>query len=176
MNFSDLLQAPVNLLDQVGGDAASAWRHMRHPVFNAAGVVVGSYDTLDALCQGNWFVDPGAQKPPASQLYVVDFWGRRVPLATQCTRAAIANSGGQSSITQPQPVLPASAVAAQAAATEDLTGSADPITADDLADLQGPTLDQASAQQWGTYALWGAVGLVGLVLVTTPPRGGRGRR
>lgn len=176
MAVSDLLQAPINLLDQLGSDAAVIWRQQRHPVFNASGQVIGSYDTLDALCQGNWFVDRGKVQPPVSQLYVSDFWGRRVPLATQCTRAAIANAGGQSSITQPQPVQPASAVAAQAAATVDLTGQAVPITADDLADLQGPSLDQASAQQWGTYALWGAVGLVGLALITTPPRGGRGRR
>lgn len=171
MALQDVLKAPLNLFDQLGSDAASAFRHMRHPVFDGSGQVVGSYDTLDALCQGQWFLDPGAKQPPVSQLYVVDFWGRRVPLATQCTRAAIANAGGQSSLTQPQAVLPASAVTAQAAASADLTGQGDPAA--DLVDLQGPTLDQASAQQWGTYALWGGVGLLGLLLVTTPPRRGR---
>lgn len=158
----DLL-APVI---ELGNDLSVIWRQNRHIVFNAAGATVGSYDTLDALCQGQWYLDRGAVQPPASQLYVLNFWGQKVPLSTQCTRSAVANAEG-SSLTFPQVVQPASAVEAQAAANESAIGDPAPIN---LQDLQGPLLDHATAQQYGTYALWGVVGLLGLSLLV----GGRG--
>lgn len=161
------IQAPLKLdfLTNLGDDLSVLWRQNRHVVFNAAGQTVGSYDTLDALCQGRWYLDRGAVQPPASQLYVMNFWGQRVPLATQCTRAAVASADGSGgSITLPQAVQPASAVAAQAAANEAATGDPAPIN---LVDLQGPSIDQAALQQYGTFALWGVVGLLGLSILAS---------
>lgn len=169
------LLPPIKLdfLTSLGDDLAVIFRQNRHPVFNAAGQTVGSYDTLDALCQGQWFLDRGAVQPPASQLYVLNFWGQKVPLATQCTRSAVANADGADSITFPQVVQPASAVIAQQTANDSAIGDPAPVN---LQDLQGPSLDQAAAQQYGTYALWGVVGLLGLTLLVGGRDSGNRRR
>lgn len=174
------LAAPVKLgfLD----DLATIIRQNRHPVYNAAGQVIGSYDTLDAACQGKWFLDAGATQPPASQLYVSDFWGRRVPLATQCQRSAKANAG-RPSIIYPQAVTPgaaAQAVAASNAAAVQAVDAAQPanVTAADLAERVGQVLnsaaggsqDPAANAQLGMYALWGGLALVGVALLANPGR------
>lgn len=154
----DFLTKPFAAL---GDEISATVLQARHPVFNATGQEVGFYDTLDALCQGQWHVYQGMAQPSAAQLYVVDFWGRRVPLSSQCTKSAIANVGGGGSIVYPQPVTPASAVVAQAATNDAALGDPAPV---DLADLVGPTLDHATLQQYGTYALWGLVGALGLTV------------
>lgn len=174
--MAGLLLPPINLdfLDQLGADLAAGWRQNRHPVYNAAGVQVGSYDTLDALCQGAWFPLVGVTRPPPSQLYVVNFWGRRVPLSTQCVAAAKATAGaGQvAKIVQPQPVQPASAAVAVQAANAAATGSPAPIDLDAISGpLPGVNLSHADLVKYGTYALWAG----GAVLAGALIFGGDGR-
>lgn len=163
---------PVNLdfFGQLGDDLATRWRQARHPVWNAAGQVVGSYDTLDALCAGHWFLDRGAVQPPANEMYIGDFWGRRVPVATQCLRSAQANSDGQTSVTYPQPVQPGSAVQAIDDSNAAASGG-DPLTPD-VNSLIAPA-DYAGTQRLETYALWGGLALL---VVLAASGGGRSRR
>lgn len=158
LNLDFLTQPLAALGDEISQTVTQA----RHPVFNATGQEVGYYDTLDAICQGQWHVYQGMAQPPASQIYVVDFWGRRVPLSSQCTKSALANAGGGGSLVFPQTVQPASAVVAQANANDAALGDPAPV---DLADLTGPSLDQATLQQYGTYALWGLVGVLGISII-----------
>ena len=152
-------------------DLGAILRQSRHGIYNAQGVKVGSYETLDAACQGQWLVFKGAVQPPASQLYVNDFWGRRVPLATQCVQAAKATVKGPT-ITQPQPVTQASAAQAVVAANTAATGEPAPVI--DLDALTGAFTAESGQldPRLVTYALWGGLGLVGLVLLTS----GNGRR
>lgn len=172
INAAGNLAAPLNLAD-IGDYIATVFRQQRHPVYNAAGQVVGSYDTLDALCQGQWFVDQGMAQPPPSQLYVVDFWGTRVPLATQCTRSAVANAAGTGSLVFPQAVQPASALEAQSTVNEDVTGDPSAIS---LTDLVGPSQDAATLQTYETYAIWGVVGLLGLSILMSGRDSGSRKR
>jgi hypothetical protein len=170
------MPGPISLANpfaELAANLRQARRQNIHPVYNASGVKVGSYDTLDALCQGQWFKFTGVAQPPVSQLYVRDFWGRRVPLSTQCVRAAQATAKG-GAFTQPQPVSPAAAAKAVGQANQAVTGTAAPI---DLNALLAPptpgggaTIDQ---QTLTTYALWGGLALVGLVLLSDS--GGRRR-
>jgi len=146
-------------------------RQNRHGVYDAVGRKVGSYETLDAACQGQWLKFTGVAQPPADQLYVNDFWGRRVPLASRCVAAAKATTKGPT-ITQPQPVRPTSAAQAVIAANTAATGQAAPII--DLDALTAlPTADSLQVDpRLVNYAIWGGLGLVGLVLLTS----GNGRR
>lgn len=163
------LSAIGDVFSSLGDNISNTVLQARHPVFNATGQEVGYYDTLDALCQGQWHVYQGMAQPPANQLYVVNFWGARVPLASQCTKSAVANANGGGSVVFPQTVQPSSAVEANAAANDAALGDPAPV---DLADLTGPSLDQAALQRYGTYALWGVVGVLGLTLAF----GGDGKR
>ncbi len=152
-------------------DLGAILRQSRHGIYNAQGVKVGSYETLDAACQGQWLKFTGVPQPPASQLYVNDFWGRRVPLSSRCVQAAKATTKGPT-ITQPQTVRPASAAQAVIAANTAATGQPAPII--DLDALTGlPTADSVQVDpRLVNYAVWGGLGLVGLVLLTS----GNGRR
>lgn len=163
------LLSPVLQLPDVFGYIGDVIRQTRHPVYNAVGVQVGSYDTLDALCQGQWYVFKGQAQPPASQLYVHDFWGNRVPLSTQCVRSAQANAAGPS-VVYPQPVQTSSAAQSVADASQAATGDPVPINP---ADLTAATYDQATLTKYGTYAIWGVVGILGLSLLVG---GNQGRR
>lgn len=154
---------PTSWLDNL----AAINRQRRHPVYNALGRQVGSYETLDALCQGKWLVFTGETQPPTAQLYVNDFWGRRVPLATQCVRAAKA---GPLNITQPQTVQPASAVKAVAAANQGTPAILPPVALFDPFVGQADQQDHAASVQLGTYAIWGALAVLGVSLLAS---GGR---
>lgn len=142
----------------------AALRQSQRPVYNAFGVKVGSYDTLDALCQGRWYKFTGVTQPPPSQLYVRDFWGRRIPLSTQCVRSAQATARG-GSILQPQPVTPGAAARAVTDANRAATGSPIAPSLDSLVAPPAPggglVLDQ---QQATTYALWGGLALLGVLI------------
>ena len=150
-------------------DLGAILRQSRHGIYNAQGVKVGSYDTLDAACQGQWFVFTGKTQPPPSQLYVNDFWGRRVPLQTQCVRSAKATAAG-GSILHPQPVQPTSAVKAVVAANTAAVGEPAPVI--DLDAISGAlAIDPTGAPDAArtmNYAILGAMGLVGLALLLTP--------
>jgi hypothetical protein len=162
------------------GSLARALRQSRHKIWNAQGVQVGSYETLDAACQGQWFKLTGVAQPPASQLYVMDFWGRKVPLSTQCTRSAVATAKG-GTIVHPQPVTPAAAAKAVADANQAATGSpiAPPVNLDPFPagsdvfpapGLPGALgLDPVTLQR---YAIYGGLGVLGLIILTS----GSGRR
>ncbi len=155
------LTLPVSLpgLDNLFKDLGVQYRQNRHPIYNAAGEQVGSYDTLDAACQGKWFLFKGKAQPPPSQLYVINFWGRRVPLSTQCTRSAQANAAG-GSIVYPQAVQPSSAAKAQ----QQAAGTIEPLPALEL----DPALftDPTQATKLGTYAIWGGLALAGVLLIS----------
>ncbi len=152
---------PVSIpgLDNLFKDLGTQWRQNRHPIYNAAGEQVGSYDTLDAACQGQWFLFKGKAQPPPSQLYVVDFWGRKIPLSTHCTRSAQANAKG-GSIIYPQAVQPASAAKAQ----QQAAGQAEPLPALEL----DPAMfsDPVATTKIGTLAIYGALAVAGIVLLT----------
>lgn len=140
-------------------------RQNRHPVYNANGRQVGSYVTLDALCKGQWLLFAGETAPPAGQLYVQDFWGRRVPLSTQCVRAATKPNP----ITQPQPVTPAGAQhAVQAGGDAGIDLSAlvlPPDSAFDFGNVFGDVVDTAAKPATEKLLIFGGLALVaGLVL------------
>lgn len=163
-------------LDTLLSDLSAIRRQRRHPVYNAAGQVVGSYDTLDALCQGKWFLDKGAVQPPPAQIYVGDFWGRRVPLAVQCVRAAKASARSFPSITQPAAV---SVTSATKAVRQAQAGQADAIQQGfDLDALSGPIPAEPSAPSQLDYsrlALYGVIAVLGIAALA-PRDSGRGRR
>lgn len=172
------LSLPVTLPDLLP-DLRAIWRQRRHPVWNANGRQVGSYETLDALCQGQWLLFAGETQPPPSQLYIHDFWGRRVPLSTQCVRAAKATArkglpGVAARIVQPQPVAPASAAKAVADANKAATGSSAPINPDAIQPAGEISLPGGLAltPDQTRLALYGALGLVGVTLLL----GGGGKR
>jgi hypothetical protein len=161
-------------------DLGAWWRQRRHPVWNANGRQVGSYETLDALCQGQWLLLTGEVQPPPSQLYISDFWGKRIPLSTQCVRAAKATAKGGvmgplARIVQPQPVAPASAAKAVTDANVAATGSAAPINPDTIIPQGGVSIAglHLSAEQT-RLALYGVATVVGLSLIMGD--GGRRRR
>ncbi len=143
---------------------AAILRQNRHGVFNALGRKVGSYETLDALCAGHWLKFTGETAPPFEQLYVSNFWGQRVPLSTQCRRAAIATAkGGLSTITQPQPVRVPSAVKAGEAAGE-LKQDGSPVVLPDLAPFIPPELKTLDTTA-GKVAVVGGLLFLGLLFL-----------
>lgn len=148
---------------------AAIFRQSRHPIYNSARKQVGSYDTLDALCRGTWYRFTNIAQPPVSELYVMDFWGRFVPLSLQCSRAARANVGGPS-IVYPQPVQPASAAKASqdsgntAALIDALTQREADYAA--LPDAGAPGMPGGLSQaQLVTYATYGVLALAGIALL-----------
>lgn len=171
MNIFPALGTPLDLTG-----IGDLWRQDRHPVYNALGEKVGSYDTLDALCQGKWYVFAGKVQPPPSQLYVTDFWGRKVPLSTRCVAAAKATAKG-GSIVQPQPVQTTSAAKAVADANRAATGN--PAPAIDLDYISGPLPALGVPRdlaKYAPYAVAGSFALVGLALLFSDGGGRRRRR
>jgi hypothetical protein len=164
----------VSIIDDLMTYATTVTDQARHPIFNAQGREIGYYDTLDALCQGQWKLYSGEIQPPVSQLYVGNFWGQKVPLATQCAAAAAATAQGGIQITQPQPVTAASADVAVSTANTEVTGSPDnPVILPPVAITAG--MDPAQLAQLETWAIWGMFGLVGAVILFSPSKSGKRR-
>lgn len=170
------MPGPITLpttLPNIFGDLGDIIRQARHPVYNSLGQQVGSYTTLDALCQGQWLKFTGVAQPPASQLYVRNFWGKMLPLSTQCVAAAKATARG-GSITQPQPVQPASAAKAVVDSTVAAT-SGDPAAIDlaamigaaDARDLGLQDVDGQVLQGMNptTLAIYGGAAVLALALI-----------
>lgn len=169
------MPGPLNLTTPIRlgflDDLAAMVRQNRHPVYNATGRQVGSYETLDALCQGKWLLLAGEVQPPPSQLYVSDFWGKRVPLSTQCVRAATATAkrgivGAAARIVQPQAVAPSSAVKAVTDTNQAATGSPQTIDPNSIIPDGGASVGdfQLSADQT-RVAIYGLAAVAGLALI-----------
>lgn len=136
-------------------DLGVIWRQYKHPVYNALGRQIGSYDTLADFCAGRWYLFKGETQPPNDQLRIVDFWGRRVPAPQRCldTRQAttIATPGQ---------------VQAKAVEVEKQGRAIIPGTTITLPTL--PTVPPINQIPYSQLALWGAAGLIAIALLRRP--------
>lgn len=150
-------------------------RQGNHPVFNAAGHQVGSYDTLDALCRGQWFVFSGQVAPKFADLYVWSdpVFRHHVPLASKCVAAAKATAKGAAPFLQQ--VTPGAAKAAVTISNTQNAGSPDPIDLWSLFAYVDPAQAKAAADRAAAglppeppkgapnvppYVIWGGLALL----------------
>ena len=133
-------------------DLGVIWRQYKHPVYNALGRQIGSYDTLADFCAGRWYLFSGETQPPNDQLRIVDFWGRKVPAPQRCL-----DTGQATKIATP------GQVAAKASPVEKQGRAILPGTTITLPQLPAaPTLSEIPYSQ---IALWGGAGLLAILLL-----------
>jgi hypothetical protein len=66
-------------------DVAGILRQTFQGVYSADGRQLGSYQSLQRLCAGDWITLKGEARPPPSALYLKEITGRLTPLAEACT-------------------------------------------------------------------------------------------
>lgn len=142
-------------------DVAGILRQTFNGVYRQDGRQIGSFQSMADLCAGRWLVFKGETALPISALYIKTLGGRLLDVPTACAQESYGIPAGASPAQR-------QAITTDQAKRQKGPLASLPVTLPSLPAL--PDLGGDNARSVSTIALWGALGLAGVLLLTASPR------
>lgn len=154
----------MSILDDLAArpplDVAAIFRQTFNGLYNSQGRQVGSFESLDKLCRGQWLLFKGETSPGNANLYVKEITGRLSPVVTMCYQANQAATFA----TPQQKAAQEALVKNHGGQTPFVSLPNFTLPSFDVPDLFGDAVDAGKANV-GKIAIVGGLALLGVVVL-----------